>query len=757
MHLTKLILVGLIVVAIGAFIVFDLGSYLNLEFLRSQQAAFAQLQAERPLATLAGFFTVYVAVTALSLPGAAIMTLAAGALFGLVQGTTLVSFASSLGATLAFLASRFLLHDLVQRKFGGYLTSINEGVRRDGAFYLFGLRLVPAFPFFAINLVMGLTPIRTLTFYWVSQVGMLAGTVVFVNAGTQLASIDSLSGLLSPALLASFAALGLFPLVARKALQWFQQRKAPGELEQPRHLAKQPRHLAKQPRRFIRPRRFDRDLVVIGAGSGGLVSAYIAAAVKAKVTLIEAHRMGGDCLNTGCVPSKALIRSARSAHEARHAREFGVQIDDVTVDFAAVMERVQSAIAKVEPHDSIERYQSLGVDVVQGYARVTSPWSVEVDGRELTTRHIVVATGARPAVPDLPGLDDVGYLTSDTLWNLREQPRRLVVLGGGPIGSEIAQAFARLGSQVTQIEAGERLLSREDSDVSSAVLERFRAEGIDVRLGTRATSVHRRNGRTWISVDTATGRDDIEFDQLLVAVGRRANVTGFGLETLDVKLTERGTVEVDDYLRTNHPSIFAVGDVPGPHQFTHAAAHQAWHAAVNALFGTFKKFRIDYSALPWSTFIDPEVARVGLNEQEARARNIAYDATIYDLAELDRAIADGADRGFVKVLTVPGKDRVLGATIVGHHAGELIAEYFTAIRHGLGMNKLLSTIHVYPTWTEANKYAAGEWKKARVPHRLLAWVARYHAWRRNELAALWVDAGDARKLREEYRASSRTG
>ncbi|MFU8816898.1 MAG: FAD-dependent oxidoreductase [Pseudomonadales bacterium] len=747
MHLTKLILLGLIVVAIGVFVAFDLGSYLNLEFLRSQHAAFAQLQADHPLATLAGFFALYVAVTALSLPGAAIMTLAAGALFGLVQGTILVSFASSVGATLAFLASRFLLHDLVQRKFGGHLAGINEGVRRDGAFYLFGLRLVPAFPFFAINLVMGLTPIRTLTFYWVSQIGMLAGTVVFVNAGTQLASIDSLSGLLSPALIASFVALGLFPLAARKALQWFQQQRATGDVEQPRLVSK-------QPRRLTRPRRFDRDLVVIGAGSGGLVSAYIAAAVKAKVTLIEAHRMGGDCLNTGCVPSKTLIRSARSAHEARQAHDYGVQVDGVTVDFAAVMERVQSAIAKVEPHDSIERYQSLGVDVVQGYARVTSPWSVEVDGQELTTRHIVIATGARPAVPDIPGLDEVGYLTSDTLWNLREQPRRLVVLGGGPIGSEIAQAFARLGSQVTQIEADQRLLSREDPEVSSAVLERFRAEGIDVRLGTRATSVHQRSGRKWISVDTATGRDDIEFDQLLVAVGRRANVTGFGLEALGVKLTERGTVEVDDYLRTNHPSIYAVGDVAGPYQFTHAAAHQAWHAAVNALFGTFKKFRIDYSALPWSTFVDPEVARVGLNEQEARARGIAYDVTTYDLAELDRAIADGADHGFVKVLTVPGKDRVLGATIVGHHAGELIAEYVTAIRHGLGMNKLLSTIHVYPTWTEANKYAAGEWKKARVPHRLLAWVARYHAWRRNDRgAASGTPAGAERQQRNPRLAS----
>ncbi len=710
MQPSKILLVSVIAAAIAAFFAFDVGQYLTLESLRSQQAAFASLYAERPLETLATFFALYVAVTALSLPGAAIMTLAAGALFGLVTGTLLVSFASTLGATLAFLASRFLFRDMVQRRFGAYLKRINEGVEKDGAFYLFGLRLVPAFPFFAINLVMGLVPMRTWTFYWVSQVGMLAGTVVYVNAGTQLASIDSLGGLLSPALIASFAALGLFPLAARKALQHVQARKAARDFEKPRH--------------------FDRDLVVIGAGSGGLVSAYIAAAVKAEVTLIEADRMGGDCLNTGCVPSKALIRSAKTAHELRHANDFGVRAGEVDVDFSAVMERVQQAITKVEPHDSVERYEGLGVDVVEGYARITSPWAVTVNGRELTTRNIIVATGARPFVPAITGLENVGYLTSDSLWHLRKLPRRLAVLGGGPIGSELTQAFARLGSDVVQIEMGDRLLPREDAEVSELVLERFRAEGIDVRLGAQAKAVHQEGDTKWITVETAAGSERIEFDELLVAVGRAANVSGFGLEELGIELNQRGTIAVDDYLRTNYPNIFAVGDVAGPYQFTHAAAHQAWHATVNALFGSFKKFRIDYSALPWTTFVDPEVARVGLNEQDAEAAGIPYEVTVYDLAELDRAIADGADAGLVKVLTVPGKDRVLGATIVGHHAGELIAEYVTAIRHGLGMNKLLSTIHVYPTWTEANKYAAGEWKKARIPERLLAWVARYHAWRR---------------------------
>lgn len=710
MSLSRMLLVAAIVGAMTLFFALDLGQYLSLEFLRSQQDAFAAFYAERPAQTIAGFFTLYVLVTALSLPGAAIMTLAAGAMFGLMTGTVLVSFASTLGATGAFLASRFLLRSAVQQRFGNHLSKINEGMAKDGAFYLFGLRLVPAFPFFAINLAMGLTPIRTWTFYWVSQVGMLAGTLVYVNAGTQLASIDALGGLLSPALIASFAALGLFPLAARKALQFMQA--------------------GKTRRDFQKPRYFDRDLIVIGAGSGGLVSAYIAAAVKAKVTLIEANRMGGDCLNTGCVPSKALIRSAKSAHELRHAKDFGVHAGEVEVDFPAVMERVQSAIAKVEPHDSVERYEGLGVDVIEGYAHITSPWTVSVNGRELSTRNIIIATGARPFVPPIAGLDQVGYLTSDSLWQLRKLPRRLAVLGGGPIGSELAQAFSRLGSEVVQIERGDRLLPREDEEISASVLDSFRAEGIDVRLRSEATSVHQDGNAKWLTVETPEGSERIEFDELLVAVGRKANVAGFGLEDLGVALSDRGTIEVDDHLRTNYPNIYAVGDVAGPYQFTHAAAHQAWHAAVNALFGTFKKFRIDYAALPWTTFVDPEVARVGLNERDAKAQGIPYEVTTYDLSELDRAIADGADHGLVKVLTVPGKDRVLGATIVGHHAGELISEYVTAIRHGLGMNKLLSTIHVYPTWTEANKFAAGEWKKARVPQRLLAFVERYHGWRR---------------------------
>ena len=705
------ILLFLIALLVGAFFLFDLGRFLSLEYLQSQREGLTAYFQANPLPMVLGYFLVYVAVTGLSLPGATILTLAGGAIFGLFWGTIIISFASTAGATLAFLLSRFLLRDWVQKRFGDRLRTVNAGIERDGPFYLFGLRLVPIFPFFVINLVLGLTSMRTWTYAWVSQVGMLAGTVVYVNAGTQLGRLESLSGILSPGLLASFTLLALFPLLARRLLDWLRGRRVYAGWE--------------------KPASFDRNIIVIGAGSGGLVTAYIAAAVKARVSLIEKHRMGGDCLNTGCVPSKALIRSSRFLADARRVSELGLKSARVEFDFADVMERVQRVIKTVEPHDSVERYTGLGVDVIQGAARIVSPWKVEVDGRELTTRNIVIATGARPFVPPIPGIEEIDYLTSDNLWDLRELPERMLVLGGGPIGCGLAQCFARFGSRVTMVEMAPRLLIRDDEDVAAMVAQRFANEGIDIRVGYRATAFRREKDRKLL-VCEAEGREAvIEFDQVLVAVGRVANVSGFGLEELGVRLTQRRTVETNEFLQTNFPNIFACGDVAGPFQFTHAAAHQAWYAAVNALFGGLRRFRVDYSALPYTTYTSPQVAKVGLNESEAKAQGVEYEVTRFDLSELDRAIADEVAEGFVKVLTVPGKDRILGTTIVGEEAGELITEFVTAIRYRLGLNKILGTIHAYPTLSEANKYVAGEWKRTHAPERLLSWVERFHAWRRN--------------------------
>ena len=708
---SRLLLAALLAAGVAAFFFLGGARLLAPENLREIQARASDYAAAQPLRAGLGFFLLYVAVTGLSLPGAAVMTLAAGAIFGLAWGTVLVSFASTLGATLAFLASRFLLRDWVQARFGERLRPVNEGIAREGAFYLFALRLVPAIPFVAINLLMGLTPIRTATYFWVSQAGMLAGTLVYVYAGTQLGEFRVSAGLL-----VAFAALGIFPLAAKRVMDALRARRVYAG--------------------WTRPRRFDRNLVVIGAGSAGLVSAYIAAAVKAKVTLVERHRMGGDCLNTGCVPSKALIRAARAAAGVRAAGALGLRVGEPEVNFAAVMERVQRVIAEVAPHDSVERYTGLGVECLQGDATIVSPWEVEIRdaagrSRRLATRAIVIAAGARPFVPPIPGIEAMDCLTSDTVWSLRQRPARLLVLGGGPIGSELAQAFARLGSKVTQVEMLPRLLPREDPEVSEMVRRRFVEEGIAVLTGHRAKRFLQEDGRKVLVCEREGGGEvRVEFDALLCAVGRVANTEGYGLEALGIGVTAARTVETNEFLQTRFPNVYACGDVAGPFQFTHTAAHQAWYASVNALFGGLRRFRADYSVIPWATFTDPEVARVGLSETEAKARGIAHEITTYGIDDLDRAIADGTAHGMVKVLTVPGKDRILGATIVGEHAGDLIAEFVLAMRHGLGLNKILGTIHVYPTFAEANKYAAGNWKKAHAPQGLLRLVERYHGWRR---------------------------
>jgi pyruvate/2-oxoglutarate dehydrogenase complex dihydrolipoamide dehydrogenase (E3) component/uncharacterized membrane protein YdjX (TVP38/TMEM64 family) len=803
---SRFVLALVLVAAVAGFAAFDLGRFLSLEQLRAAQADLAGLYAQRPGSVIAAFFGIYVAVTALSLPGAVPLTLAGGALFGLGLGTLVVSFASTLGATLAMLVSRHLLREAVQSRFGARLAEVDRGIARDGAFYLFTLRLVPVLPFFAINLLMGLTAMRAWTYAWVSQLGMLAGTLVYVNAGTQLAQISSLQGIVSPSLLGAFALLGVLPLAGRWLVSALKARRA---------LA---------PWRHRRPRRFDRNLVVIGAGAAGLVTSYIAAAVKARVTLVEAHRMGGDCLNTGCVPSKALIRAATLAQEIREAHRFGVGVAagatdpglsascsatafsavfaaavpaKVVVDFPAVMDRVAQVVREIEPHDSVERYRGLGVDVQLGRARVVDPWHVEItqaDGQThtLSTRAIVIATGARPVVPALPGLQEAGVLTSDTLWGLRELPPRLLVMGGGPIGCELAQAFARLGSKVTMVEMGPRLLPKEDADAARHARRCLEMDGVTVLTGHRAVRCERAQpgpepssagadashaggdpgvtglaeltGReaaagaaqtsepaAWHLVTQCNGHEHrIAFDRILCAVGRSARLEGFGLEELGIDTSGR-TLPVDEHLQTVFPHILACGDVAGPYQFTHAAAHQAWYAAVNGLFGSLRRFKVDHRVIPWCTFLDPEIARVGLNEQEAAAQGLAFEVTRFDLDELDRVIVEGgisgaaggtpeagpdvgpegaSAAGWVKVLTVPGKDRILGVTIVGRHAGELLAEWVMAMKHGLGLNKVLGTIHVYPTLVESAKYAAGAWKRAHQPQGLLRWVERFHAWRR---------------------------
>lgn len=706
----KISIVSAIVILLVLFFAFDLDSYLRFSVLKSKLDIFKAFYAEHRLVTIVLYLAGYVAITALSLPGALIISLAGGAVFGLVAGTVIVSFASTIGATLAFMVSRYVFRDWVQEKFASQLSAINQGVEKEGGFYLFALRLVPVFPFFMINLAMGLTRIRATVFYLVSQAGMLPGTIVFINAGTQLGKLESASGILSPGILFSFALLGIFPIVAKKMTTYIRTQKVYAP--------------------YKKPDSFDYNIAAIGAGAAGLVTCYIAAAVKAKAVLIEENKMGGDCLNTGCVPSKSLIASAKLAALVKRAREFGFKTASADIDFKEVMDRVHNIIKRIEPNDSTERYTAMGVDCIQGRAKIISPFEVEVDGRRITARNIVVATGARPMIPELPGLETIRYYTSDTIWGIKTLPKRLVVLGAGPIGCELSQAFSRLGSQVTIVQRGPQVMKKEDPDAAAAVTERFLSEGIQVLTGHSATAVECNGDKKVLVCDNGGETVDIEFDEILIALGRTPNINGFGLEDIGVSLSNENQLETNEFLQTNFPNIYCCGDVLGRYQFTHTASHEAWYASVNALFGRFKKFKTDYRTIPWATYTDPEVARVGLNETEAKKEGVDYEMVTYHINDLDRAITDSEDYGFVKVLTRPGKDKILGVTIVGNHASDIISEFVLAMKHGIGLNKILGTIHIYPSMAEANKYAAGVWKKAHAPEGLLRWVEKYHTWMR---------------------------
>lgn len=681
------------------------------------------LYQQNPVQTAGLFFIIYLLVAALSIPGAALMTLIAGAVFGLSQGLLIASFASSLGATLAFLMSRLLLKDWVQNKFSSYLTTINDGIKKDGPFYLFTLRLIPVVPFFAINLLMGLMPITVWRFYWVSQLGMLAGTAVYVNAGAEFAAVIgqqegfSVAGVMSPGLLGALVLLALFPWLARSVINQVQGRRA----------------LIKRAKGRVKPRKFDDNLIVIGGGAAGLVSSIIGSAVNARVTLIEKNKMGGDCLNTGCVPSKALIHAAKIAHDTQQGFKSGLILNDQVseqpqVDFEQVMQHVHHSIKAIAPHDSIERYEGLGVSCAVGQAKIISPWEVEIqhlDGQvEIrSAANIIIATGGRPRLPEIPGLDHVCYYTSDTLWQMTELPKRLLVLGAGPIGCELGQAFSRLGADVIIVDKGSFLMPREDEDVSQLVADTMIREGVQ---HVPESSISRLETASDHNIAILDNGETIEFDALLLAVGREGNTDNLGLENVDLTSDDNGFISVNEYLQTDCPTIYACGDVIGGYQFTHVSAHEAWFASVNSLFGRFKRFKADYRVIPWATFTSPEVARVGLNEKEAKIQNIPYESTQYGLDDLDRAITDNAAVGFVRVLTVPGKDKILGATIVGPRADDLIAIFVIAMKHGLGLNKVLGTIHAYPTYMEANKFVAGQWKRKQISSRLLAWLGKFH-------------------------------
>jgi pyruvate/2-oxoglutarate dehydrogenase complex dihydrolipoamide dehydrogenase (E3) component/uncharacterized membrane protein YdjX (TVP38/TMEM64 family) len=691
MSRTRLVVVLAIVVAIAAFFILGGSEYLTLETLKGARDSLSAFVAEQPVTAALAFIAAYIGIVALSLPGAAIMTLAAGALFGLVEGVALASIASTTGATLAMLAARFIARDWVRKRFPRAVEVVDKGIAKDGAVYLLSLRLAPVFPFFLVNLALGLTAMRVGLYALVTWAGALPGTIAYTFAGTQLARITRPSDVLSPGLLLAFLGLALVPLLGKWIANGVQRRRALGK--------------------FRRPKKFDANLIVIGAGSGGLVASLVAAQLKAKVVLIERAEMGGDCLNTGCVPSKSLIRAARSIAEIRKSSTFGVTSGEPSVDFTAVMRRLNETIAAIAPNDSVERFQGLGVDVRVGEARLVDPWTVTIGGGgPITAPGIIIATGAAPVIPPIPGLAESNFATSETLWAMLSKmdraPERVAVLGAGPIGCELGQALQRLGSQVTIVAMSHQILEREDVQAAEIVAKALEKDGVKLMLGA---AVERVDGG-----ELHLGNERVPFDLLIVAVGRKARLEGFGLEQFDYRST---------------PHIRFVGDAAGGEQFTHFAGHSGAIAAINALIGRFGRLKYD-KLVPRVTFTSPEVASVGLTEAQAKEQKKEVEVFTYSLAEADRAVIDDVGEGLVKLIATKGKDRVLGATIVAPNAGDLIVPWILAIKNGVGLKAMQSLIYPYPTMSEAGRAAASEWRKAHSSPRALRMFERWNAWRR---------------------------
>jgi pyruvate/2-oxoglutarate dehydrogenase complex dihydrolipoamide dehydrogenase (E3) component len=472
------------------------------------------------------------------------------------------------------------------------------------------------------------------------------------------------------------------------------------------------------------------NLVVLGAGTAGLVSAAGAAGVGAKVALIEKNLMGGDCLNVGCVPSKALLRSAHAFSEVNDAGRFGVEVPGGTrVDFGAVMERMREVRARISPLDSAERFRDeLGIDVFFGAGRFVANDQIEVEGQRLEFARAVIATGARALGPPIPGLAEAGYLTNETVFELTELPRRLLVVGGGPIGCELSQAFRRFGSEVTLVEMGPQFLPREDPDAAQTLLEAFRNDGIDVRCSTKLVAVEGSGDEKRATLEGPDGtQQTLAADAILIGVGRAPNVDGIGLQDAGVVYEPSG-VEVDDRLRTTNRRIYACGDVCMKHKFTHAADFAARAVIQNALF--FGREKLSSLQVPWCTYTDPEIAHVGLYAREAAEQGIEIDTYLQEFADIDRAIAEGAEQGFVKIHTRKGKDEIVGATIVNRHAGEMISEISVAMAAGMGLGRLAKVIHPYPTQAEAIRKLGDAYNRTRLTPTVARLFERILAWRR---------------------------
>ena len=697
----------IIVLIIIGVIIFDIQNLFTLSALKEKQAQLQDIVTNFPLYSAGIFFLSYVIFAGLSLPGVIVFTLAAGALFGLLQGVILVSFASTIGAFLAFLVARFLLHDKFQEKFSNRLVTVNEKVKREGAYYLFFLRLVPIFPFFLINILMALTPIRASLFYWVSQAGMLPATILYVNAGAQIAKISSAKDIISPPMLFAFVLLGIFPFIAKWFVSLLKSKMAYKNFKKPRH--------------------FDYNTIVLGGGSAGLVAAYTTSTLQGKAMLIEREQMGGDCLNTGCVPSKSIIRSAKFIADIKRAQSFGVAKSNYEFDFKNIIQRVHQKIATIAPKDSVQRYSELGVDCEQGSATIISPWQIKLNEKTFSTKNIIIATGATPHIPELSGLEQVPYFTTDSIWSLEQLPKHLLIIGAGPIGCELGQAFARLGARVTIVQRRSRILPNEDEAAAELIEQALTLDKVTLCTNFCTQKVSSENGSIVLEGTHEGVPVKISSSHLLVATGRQANL--LGLDALDLETDKHNRLLVNQTLQTRFPNIFACGDVTSSMQYTHAASHQAWYAAFNALFRPLKMFKCSLENIPRAIFTDPEIASIGITEQQAITRNIEHQVITFPMDDIDRAITDNATEGFIKVITAGNSDKILGVCIVGEHASELITEFVLAKTNNLGLNKVLKTVHIYPTRSEINRMVAGKWRREQISPRTISLLSKFQRWR----------------------------
>ena len=691
----KRIIVFLLIIAAIFFMAdwFDLSQHLTLSQLKHHQLYLHSLVQDFPVQSVVIYFIAYIVMAGLALPGALIFTLAGGALFGLAAGVILVSFASTLGALASFLVARFFLHDFVQTRYQQRLTVINQKIQQQGATYLLFLRLVPAFPFFMVNLLMALTPISARTYYIVSQIGMLPATFIFVNAGTELAKISSVDDILSIPLLLSLLLLACLPFISKQ-------------------LAKRVScwRLYKS---WQRPKKFDYHTIVIGGGAAGLVAAYTTQTLQGKVALIEKHQMGGDCLNTGCVPSKSILRTAKFIHDIGQHSNYGVQQAEFKLQFQQVMQRVREKISTIAPKDSIKRYNDMGVDCFQAHAQLLSPWQVEAVSENskitISAKNIILAGGATPNVPTIPGLENINYYTSDNIWHLDHLPEKLLIIGAGPIGCELGQAFVRLGAKVTMINRNERILTNEDAQAAHALQYALQQDGVKILNNFNPLKIDDNSKNFSLMGEQHNEILHIAFSHCLIATGRKPSL--LGCEALDIETNSHGQVITNDKQQTNYPNIYACGDITSPLQYTHSASHQAWYAAFNALFRPFKQFNCQLNHIPRAIYTDPEVASLGISEQQAIQKNIPHEISYFAMDDVDRAITDEATTGFIKVITRRNNDKILGVCIVGEHSSELIAEFVLAKTHNLGLNKILQTVHLYPTRGEINRLVAGQWRQ----------------------------------------------